>query len=102
MDEFESHPSYYTRMETEVTMDSKEESVPERCHPWCYFIVNFKPELLSLRTYSDYSSYGDHGLPYVERCERNHSIDGTPEKADVVTDVKLFSSEQTSDLNDIY
>ena len=85
MDEFESHPSYYTRLETDVTM-----SDGSVCRPWCYFILNFKPELLSLTTYAEYSSYGDHGLPYVERSERNHSIDGTPEKYDVLTDIKLF------------
>ncbi|CAG2181391.1 unnamed protein product [Oppiella nova] len=69
LDEFESHPSYYRRLETEVTLEDG--SVMK---PWVYFLLDFKPQFLDLVTYSCYDSYGDHGLPYVE-SEQTSSVD---------------------------
>ncbi|CAG2109677.1 unnamed protein product [Medioppia subpectinata] len=62
LDDFESHPSYYRRIETTVILEDG-----SQMNPWIYFLLDFKPELLDLVTYEDYNSYGDHGLPYVER-----------------------------------
>lgn len=85
MDELECHPSYYTRVQTLVILEDG-----SKLNPWIYFIMDYKPELLKLNTYDNYSSYGEHGLPYVERSERNQTIDGTDEKYDVFSDIKLF------------
>ena len=95
MDELECHPTYYTRLETPVILEDSTQS-----NPWIYFLPNFKPELLELETIDDYSSYGAHGLPYVERSDRNQTIDGTQEKYDVISDV-CFYSEQTSSTDDM-
>ncbi len=85
LDDFECHPSYYTRLETGVVLEDG-----SHCYPWIYFLKDYRPEMLDLPTIGNYSSYGSHGLRYVERSERDNSNDGSYEKNDVILQVKLF------------
>ncbi|XP_070175014.1 gamma-glutamylaminecyclotransferase-like isoform X2 [Littorina saxatilis] len=68
MDEFESHPTYYERMEDEIIVDDDSGSNPEpktlRC--WVYFMKNYKPDMLKLEAFPCYDTNGSHGLQYVE------------------------------------
>ncbi|CAG2165494.1 unnamed protein product [Oppiella nova] len=66
MDDFEAHPRFYRRMEIPVLTD---DNTPVKA--WAYFLIDYKPHLLDLDTYENYNTYGDHGLRYVEGCERH-------------------------------
>lgn len=81
LDEFEGHPTYYTRRQTPVS--TVEHGTIE---PWIYFLNEYKPEMLTLPMYADYDSYGQHGLRYVERCDRQgHNANyGHTEKSQVI------------------
>lgn len=69
-DELECHPDYYTRIQEEVQMISKNGSNGKLIRPWIYFLKNFRQELLALPYLDDYSSDGSHGLKYVSRYIR--------------------------------
>ncbi|XP_071040219.1 gamma-glutamylaminecyclotransferase C isoform X2 [Parasteatoda tepidariorum] len=81
MDAFECHPTYYTRIEVEVEVLEKENdskfNLPTIVKPWVYFLMRFRPDLLTLNYLEDYHSRGSHGLEYI-------------------------SSEDTTDPEDIY
>jgi len=68
LDELENHPKYYVRREIGVMFDGG--STLRNC--WAYLLPNFPEEMLKLPFMSNYSSSGDHGLPYVPRCMRNN------------------------------
>lgn len=85
LDEFECHPGYYTRTKEKVILEDDSELMV-----WIYILHDFQSELLDLPRIGDYSSYGSHGLPYVERWEREQSNDGSYEKNDVIHQIKLF------------
>ena len=72
MDDFESHPTYYERMEEDIVVDSGS-SGPETLRCWVYFMKNYKPEMLELEAMACYDSKGPHGLQYVERYLRTTS-----------------------------
>lgn len=66
LDILEGHPKYYTRREEEiVSTDGKNISC------WVYFLNGFQPYLLDLQMFENYSSRGNHGLPYLERYLRD-------------------------------
>lgn len=83
LDEFEGHPSYYTRRQMPVS--TLEHGTIE---PWIYFLNQYKLEMLQLPMYADYNSYGQHGLRYVERCDRQgpNANCGHTEKSQVTND----------------
>ncbi|KAH9407238.1 hypothetical protein TYRP_012788 [Tyrophagus putrescentiae] len=70
LDDFEGHPAYYTRRETPTLRTDDNSSVPLQLRPWIYTLNRYKPEMLALPMLATYDSRGDHGLPYVERLER--------------------------------
>ncbi|CAG2119169.1 unnamed protein product, partial [Medioppia subpectinata] len=81
MDDFEGHPRFYRRLEVQVlTADGTS------IKAWAYFLVEFKPQLLELETHDVYNTYGDHGLRYVEGCERN---DPEAEINALIAEIKL-------------
>ena len=53
--------------------------------PWVYILEKYKPEMLQLPMMAIYDSYGDHGLRYVERFERQgeNALCGHTEKNEV-------------------
>lgn len=69
LDDFESHPTYYLRMKQDVQLENN-----QTIQPWIYFLIDFKKYLLEYPMIDDYSSYGPHGLRYVERSERNEIV----------------------------
>ena len=77
------HPTFYTRMEEKVLSEDDRELCP-----WIYYLPDPQPHLLNLKMIDNYSSYGEHGLRYVE-------------KDDVYHEMKLSCSEKTSKLEDI-
>ncbi|CAG2165496.1 unnamed protein product [Oppiella nova] len=81
MDDFEAHPRFYRRMEIPVLTD---DNTPVKA--WAYFLIDYKPHLLDLDTYENYNTYGDHGLRYVEGCER-HDPEGEVNK--LIAEIKL-------------
>jgi len=66
LDAFEGHTTYYTRLVSPVinTADGNE------LRPWLYVLEKYRPDMLQLPMLSTYDSYGEHGLRYVERCDR--------------------------------
>lgn len=83
LDDFEGHPGYYTRRETPVRQT---DSGDKKLSPWLYILNKYKSEMLELPMYATYDSYGDHGLPYVERLERqgDNAHSGHTEMSEVV------------------
>lgn len=63
LDEFESHPRYYVRLEEEVDLTYLD-GRSERRNAWVYFLNNYKTEFLNKPCLSEYSSKGAHGLEY--------------------------------------
>lgn len=89
LDDFEGHPAYYTRRETPTTRTDANDSVPGELAPWIYTLNRYKAEMLALPMLATYDSSGDHGLPYVERLERQGSENahsGHIEMSEVVDD----------------
>ena len=71
MDDFETHPTYYERMEEDIILDNDSgSSGPKTLKCWVYFMKNYKPDMVKLETMSCYDSKGPHGLQYVERYMR--------------------------------
>ncbi|KAL8570194.1 hypothetical protein ACOMHN_030989 [Nucella lapillus] len=65
LDDFESHPTYYERMEDDIVMtDERGESKTLKC--WVYFMKHYKPQMAQLTRWPSYDSLGPHNLPYVE------------------------------------
>ncbi|CAM1291806.1 GGACT (predicted) [Pycnogonum litorale] len=63
-DDLECHPHYYERfIEQYELLDGGKVIRTMNC--WCYFLKKFKPFMLDLPCLSEYSSLGDHHLPYV-------------------------------------
>lgn len=77
LDEFESHPRFYERLQTEVLAPDETleggsgEQKMVQC--WVYFLKNYKPDMLELEAYPSYDSCGPHGLRYVERYQRTQT-----------------------------
>ncbi|XP_076456159.1 gamma-glutamylaminecyclotransferase-like isoform X2 [Babylonia areolata] len=70
LDDFESHPTYYERMEDDIVVtDGGETGEEKTLKCWVYFMKNYKPEMLQLTRYENYDSFGPHGLTYVESEE---------------------------------
>lgn len=67
LDDFENHPNFYVRRHTEVKL-----STGDVVECWVYFLENFPDGFLELQRFDDYDSYGDHGLVYVTRYQRDH------------------------------
>ena len=63
LDEFEGYFDYYIRLKAQVICSNTNEHL----NAWIYFINRYKPEMLQLPLLSNYDSYGEHGLRYVER-----------------------------------
>lgn len=89
LDDFEGHPTYYTRMKIEVT--SASEDFTDK--PWVYFINQYKQELLDLPMYANYDSYASHGLRYVERCDRV--------EWNVLIFINIFVQSEASTVDDV-
>lgn len=66
LDKLEEHPKFYERKLTQI---NTEDSVID-C--WCYFMTNFRQELLSKEFIEDYDSLalGELGLEYLVRSKR--------------------------------
>ncbi|CAG2165497.1 unnamed protein product, partial [Oppiella nova] len=56
----ESQVLIYKRVEIPVQLPDESIKII-----WVYFIMNFKPQLLDLDNFSEYDSYGKHGLAFV-------------------------------------
>ncbi|KAJ0170336.1 hypothetical protein K1T71_014264 [Dendrolimus kikuchii] len=63
LDILEDHPNYYIREIDEILVCTDKVET-HQC--WVYFLKSFKPDLLSRQHLEDYSSKGDHSLPYLE------------------------------------
>lgn len=75
LDELENHPEFYIRRLEPVEPLRPGMDQPILC--WIYFLPDFKTNMLRLPFYSDYSSSGNHGLPYIPRYKRtvpNYSV----------------------------
>jgi len=85
LDAFEGHPGYYTRLETPVTSTGAD-GVTVELRPWIYILEKYKPDMLQLPLLATYDSFGDHGLRYVERCDRQgeNAHCGHTEKGEVI------------------
>ncbi|XP_046357423.2 gamma-glutamylaminecyclotransferase-like isoform X1 [Haliotis rufescens] len=72
LDELEDHPNFYERELTtiDVTQNGKGDQLSTEKECWCYFLKKYKPRMLDLPYLESYDSKGDHGLKYVERCDR--------------------------------
>lgn len=72
LDELEDHPNFYERELTtiDVTQNAKGDQLSTQKECWCYFLKKYKPRMLDLPYLESYDSKGDHGLKYVERCDR--------------------------------
>ncbi|XP_003737040.1 putative gamma-glutamylcyclotransferase CG2811 [Galendromus occidentalis] len=66
LDEFESCPRYYTRVEELVELENG-----ELINVWLYALEGFKLELLERPLLSSYSSSGTHGLAYRRGAGQN-------------------------------
>ncbi|CAG5132436.1 unnamed protein product [Candidula unifasciata] len=70
LDELEAHPDLYIRLKTEIAMTHDEHKnpiePPEIRECWVYFLPRFKPEMLELPYYRNYTSVSDDHPPYVE------------------------------------
>ncbi|KAG6444366.1 putative gamma-glutamylcyclotransferase CG2811 isoform X2 [Manduca sexta] len=64
LDILEDHPDFYIREIDDILVKKENETQTLKC--WVYFIKNFKPDLLQRRSMDNYSSHGNHGLPYME------------------------------------
>ena len=74
MDDFESHPTYYERMEEDIVVDDGTDAgKPKTVKCWVYFMKNYKPGMLDLPPMASYDTNGPHGLQYVERYKRTFS-----------------------------
>lgn len=91
LDQFEGHPTYYTRHQIEVNPIEHQEAT--LLTPWVYFINRYKPEMLTRPMMDNYDSYGPHGLPYVERCARQgeNAKCGHTEKSEIILWFHFFS-----------
>lgn len=71
LDVLEDYPKHYTRCQESVRL-LNEPSETLQC--WVYLLPRYKPFILHLCYLEEYSSTGDHGLPYVPRYRRepNH------------------------------
>ncbi|KAK3092371.1 hypothetical protein FSP39_002092 [Pinctada imbricata] len=63
LDELENHPDVYKRRVIPVIMDGH----VNQC--WCYFLTDFKPEILRLPYLESYDAYGPQG--YVPAKEHD-------------------------------
>lgn len=81
LDEFEGHPNYYLRQ----TIDVKTDLCDKTLKPWTYFLMKYKPNMLTLPMHAQYDSFGEHGLRYIERCDRQglNAHHGHTEKSEV-------------------
>lgn len=74
LDELEAHPDLYIRFKTDIAMTHDEDGnsidPPEIRECWVYFLPRFKPEMLDLPYYRNYTSISDDHPPYVERYRR--------------------------------
>lgn len=73
LDILEDHPNYYIRELDDILVQKEDKTEVHEC--WVYFLKAFKSELLNLPLLEDYSSKGDHGLPYMERSKRDPNYD---------------------------
>lgn len=78
LDKLEAHPVYYTREKINVLPDD-DSSTPLEC--WAYLLKDYKPELLHGDTYSNYDSYGQHGLQFIPRFIRRSDLATNPPTA---------------------
>ena len=67
----------YSRNNILFWTDRSTEQETVQC--WVYFLKNFRPELLSKPLLENYSSYGDHGMRYLERSKRDPNDNYYPE-----------------------
>nr|ACO11723.1 UPF0131 protein CG2811 [Caligus rogercresseyi] len=80
LDILEEHPKHYIRKQTPVKLIScpKDEALTseeEELSAWLYFLPTFRDSILELPYITEYSSKGNHGLPYKEREDRTASLD---------------------------
>ncbi|XP_013136758.1 PREDICTED: putative gamma-glutamylcyclotransferase CG2811 isoform X2 [Papilio polytes] len=75
LDKLEDHPNYYIREIDDIDIKRPGTTENERIKCWVYFMKNFKEELLFNQMFENYSSTGSHGLPYLERSQREKNYD---------------------------
>ncbi|XP_074604256.1 gamma-glutamylaminecyclotransferase C-like [Brevipalpus obovatus] len=72
MDDFEEHPTYYLRSKIQVQMlnNSVHDDSNEIREVWTYILPKYHEKMLELPFIKCYDTYGDHGMPYVEKSKR--------------------------------
>jgi len=66
LDDFENHPDFYTRQKTKIKLPNE-----DIVDCWIYFLANYPDSFLELKYFDNYDSYGEHGLEYVTRYQRD-------------------------------
>lgn len=66
LDDFENVPAYYDRQTIEVVLPNGDVT---NC--WVYMIPKYPNSFLELQCFDNYDSYGEHGLRYVEKYDRD-------------------------------
>ncbi|GFG36248.1 hypothetical protein Cfor_00286 [Coptotermes formosanus] len=69
LDILEEHPTFYTRELEQIDLCTDDAGLES----WIYLLKKFKPEMLELEHFADYSSSGAHGLVYAERYQHDPS-----------------------------
>lgn len=72
LDDFEGYPSYYQRHQIPVVSmsnDTDNAGTPKSAEGearicWIYTVRQYDSNVLESQFYSNYDSYGEHGMPY--------------------------------------
>lgn len=67
LDILEEHPTFYTRELEQIELCTDDVELES----WIYLLKKFKPKMLEMEYFADYSSSGAHGLVYAERYQRD-------------------------------
>lgn len=66
LDDFENHPNFYVRQKTKVKLSDGDIT---EC--WIYFLPKYPDAFLELEYFENYNSFGEHGLSYITRYQRD-------------------------------
>ena len=69
LDHFEGYPTYYDRLLIQVELH-EEGKEPRITDAFVYILKDFKNNLLEREMFTEYDSYGPHGLQFVTRLRK--------------------------------